>query len=262
MNVVMTASNRFVEVQGTAEGIAFTRDELDALLALAELGIAEIVAAQQEMVAEPARADAVMRVRRSRSCSRRATPTRRARSSRCSSMHSTSRSSPGRVTVGDRDRRFPRRRAGRDRGDGREHAGARRSARRRGDGRHARGERPHQGARRRGRARPAGDRRRHRARGRRARRRAGRLRGAVRRRGRDLRRQRREGARRARGVQPATATRAVRHRRVARWPDGARVVVRGEVEGHDRGDAARAAAGSATTRCSSRSKATAARSRR
>jgi ribonuclease PH len=53
MNVVMTASNRFVEVQGTAEGLAFTRDELDALLKLAELGISEIVAAQQEMVAVP-----------------------------------------------------------------------------------------------------------------------------------------------------------------------------------------------------------------
>jgi ribonuclease PH len=53
MNVVMTASNRFVEVQGTAEGLAFTRDELDALLKLAELGISEIVAAQQEMTAVP-----------------------------------------------------------------------------------------------------------------------------------------------------------------------------------------------------------------
>ena len=53
MNVVMTASNRFVEVQGTAEGLAFTRDELDALLKLAELGISDIVAAQQEMIAEP-----------------------------------------------------------------------------------------------------------------------------------------------------------------------------------------------------------------
>ena len=52
MNVVMTADGRFVEVQGTAEGLAFTRAELDALLGLAETGIAEIVAAQQEMVAE------------------------------------------------------------------------------------------------------------------------------------------------------------------------------------------------------------------
>ena len=52
MNVVMTGDGRFVEVQGTAEGIAFTRTELDALLALAESGISEIIAAQQEMVAE------------------------------------------------------------------------------------------------------------------------------------------------------------------------------------------------------------------
>jgi ribonuclease PH len=37
-------------VQGTAEGVAFTRAELDALLALAETGIGEIVAAQQDMV--------------------------------------------------------------------------------------------------------------------------------------------------------------------------------------------------------------------
>jgi ribonuclease PH len=53
MNVVMTADGRFVEVQGTAEGMAFTRKELDALLALAEEGIAEIVEAQREMVGEP-----------------------------------------------------------------------------------------------------------------------------------------------------------------------------------------------------------------
>jgi len=55
MNVVMTASQRFVEVQGTAEGLAFTRSELDALLDLAAAGIEEIVAAQTEMVAEPPR---------------------------------------------------------------------------------------------------------------------------------------------------------------------------------------------------------------
>jgi ribonuclease PH len=55
MNVVMTAARRFVEVQGTAEGMAFTRSELDELLALAEAGIAEIVAAQEEMVAEAPR---------------------------------------------------------------------------------------------------------------------------------------------------------------------------------------------------------------
>jgi ribonuclease PH len=52
MNVVMTGDGRFVEVQGTAEGVAFNRSELDALLGLAETGIADIVAAQEEMVAE------------------------------------------------------------------------------------------------------------------------------------------------------------------------------------------------------------------
>ena len=53
MNIVMTGDGRFVEVQGTAEGIAFTRGDLDALLALAEAGISEIIDAQREMVAEP-----------------------------------------------------------------------------------------------------------------------------------------------------------------------------------------------------------------
>jgi ribonuclease PH len=53
MNVVMTASGRFVEVQGTAEGLAFTREDLDAMLELAEAGIGEIIEAQQVMVTEP-----------------------------------------------------------------------------------------------------------------------------------------------------------------------------------------------------------------
>jgi ribonuclease PH len=53
MNIVMTASGRFVEVQGTAEGLAFTRDDLDAMLKLAEGGINEIIDAQRELVAEP-----------------------------------------------------------------------------------------------------------------------------------------------------------------------------------------------------------------
>ncbi len=46
MNVVMTGSGHFVEVQGTAEGAAFTRQEMDALLALAEQGIRDLVAMQ------------------------------------------------------------------------------------------------------------------------------------------------------------------------------------------------------------------------
>ena len=53
MNVVMTSEGRFVEVQGTAEGQAFTRGELDGMLALAEKGIGELIDLQREMVAEP-----------------------------------------------------------------------------------------------------------------------------------------------------------------------------------------------------------------
>ena len=47
MNVVMTASGGFVEVQGTAEGAPFSRGELDTLLELAATGIGAIVAAQK-----------------------------------------------------------------------------------------------------------------------------------------------------------------------------------------------------------------------
>ncbi len=53
MNVVMTGAGKLVEVQGTAEGQAFTRAELDELLDLAGMGITEIIALQEEMVAEP-----------------------------------------------------------------------------------------------------------------------------------------------------------------------------------------------------------------
>jgi len=53
MNVVMTGSGRFVEVQGTAEGAPFSRQELDALLALASEGIGALVAAQRAVLAEP-----------------------------------------------------------------------------------------------------------------------------------------------------------------------------------------------------------------
>ncbi|MDP6868875.1 MAG: ribonuclease PH [Acidimicrobiales bacterium] len=52
-NVVMTGSGRFVEVQGTAEGQAFERSELDALVDLAAGGIAEIVSAQRAVLATP-----------------------------------------------------------------------------------------------------------------------------------------------------------------------------------------------------------------
>jgi ribonuclease PH len=52
MNVVMTGSARFIEVQGTAEGMPFSRAELDELLALAEGGITQIFELQRQLVAE------------------------------------------------------------------------------------------------------------------------------------------------------------------------------------------------------------------
>ena len=51
MNVVMTGSGGFVEVQGTAEGAPFTRAEMDALLALAAKGIGGIIAMQRAALA-------------------------------------------------------------------------------------------------------------------------------------------------------------------------------------------------------------------
>ena len=57
MNVVMLAKPgdeaRFVEVQGTAEGTAFSRSELDSLLGLATDGLTTIMSLQQEMIATP-----------------------------------------------------------------------------------------------------------------------------------------------------------------------------------------------------------------
>ena len=51
MNVVMTGSGGFVEVQGTAEGAPFSRAEMDRLLALADGGIRELIAAQKHALA-------------------------------------------------------------------------------------------------------------------------------------------------------------------------------------------------------------------
>ena len=47
MNVVMTGSGGFVEIQGTAEGVPFSRKEMDELLDLAQSGIQQLVAAQK-----------------------------------------------------------------------------------------------------------------------------------------------------------------------------------------------------------------------
>jgi ribonuclease PH len=47
MNVVMTAAGGFVEVQGTAEGSAFSRGEMQSMLSMAEQGIGQLIQAQQ-----------------------------------------------------------------------------------------------------------------------------------------------------------------------------------------------------------------------
>ncbi|MGB5276719.1 MAG: ribonuclease PH [Gammaproteobacteria bacterium] len=50
MNVVMNSNDAFIEIQGTAEGHAFTIDELNAMLALAKQGIGRILQAQQDAI--------------------------------------------------------------------------------------------------------------------------------------------------------------------------------------------------------------------
>jgi ribonuclease PH len=52
MNVVMNEAGAFIEVQGTAEGHAFRRDELDAMLGLAENGVAELIAMQRDVLSK------------------------------------------------------------------------------------------------------------------------------------------------------------------------------------------------------------------
>jgi len=52
MNVVMLGSGHFVEVQGTAEGHAFSRDEMNALLDLAQGGIADLIKMQRAALAK------------------------------------------------------------------------------------------------------------------------------------------------------------------------------------------------------------------
>jgi ribonuclease PH len=51
MNVVMTETGGFVEVQGTAEGAPYTQDELNSMLALAKKGIEELTAIQKASLA-------------------------------------------------------------------------------------------------------------------------------------------------------------------------------------------------------------------
>ena len=52
MNIVMNDAGQFIELQGTAEGHAFRREELDAMLVLANKGITEIMDAQNRALAE------------------------------------------------------------------------------------------------------------------------------------------------------------------------------------------------------------------
>ena len=52
LNVIMTENGGFVEIQGTAEGEAFTPDELNAMLALAQKAIGELSAKQKEALAD------------------------------------------------------------------------------------------------------------------------------------------------------------------------------------------------------------------
>ncbi len=52
MNVVMNDAGAFIEVQGTAEGHAFNKDELNAMLGLAEKGISELISLQREALAQ------------------------------------------------------------------------------------------------------------------------------------------------------------------------------------------------------------------
>lgn len=52
MNIVMTGTGRFVELQGTGEEATFSRDELNSLLALGEQGIAELVQMQKDVLGD------------------------------------------------------------------------------------------------------------------------------------------------------------------------------------------------------------------
>ena len=52
MNVVMTGVGHFIEIQGTAEGAAFSRAEMDSLLSLAEKGITELITQQLQSLSK------------------------------------------------------------------------------------------------------------------------------------------------------------------------------------------------------------------
>jgi ribonuclease PH len=52
MNVIMTASGKFIEIQGTAEESPFDRTEMDRLIELASKGITELTAIQRKVIME------------------------------------------------------------------------------------------------------------------------------------------------------------------------------------------------------------------
>ncbi len=52
MNVVMDSQQRFIEVQGTAEGTPFSAEEMVSMLDLARAGVAQIIAAQNEVLGD------------------------------------------------------------------------------------------------------------------------------------------------------------------------------------------------------------------
>ena len=54
MNVIMTGAGHFVEVQGTAEGAPFTREQMSRMLDLASSGISQLIRLQREALAAPA----------------------------------------------------------------------------------------------------------------------------------------------------------------------------------------------------------------
>jgi ribonuclease PH len=67
MNVVATGKGKFVELQGTAEGASFSEEEMQAMIALAKAGIADLVTKQREVLASVlARVDNVGRERLTR----------------------------------------------------------------------------------------------------------------------------------------------------------------------------------------------------
>jgi ribonuclease PH len=50
MNIVMTGSGKFIEIQGTAEGKAFTRDQMNNLIDIAEHGIKQLTDIQNSLI--------------------------------------------------------------------------------------------------------------------------------------------------------------------------------------------------------------------